>query len=145
MKKYIFILFLSCSISTLANAKGTTSGTPYRCPLVNEITYEQNGTPIATTTINGVTVPWYGIYELTTYKYPASNFYRVNMNQGATPTTYQIYCVYNTDPKDPSQGYIFMDVRYDAYEADGLIGDNWVNNSCIQSDPNNCQFTTTKN
>lgn len=145
MKKYIFLLLVSFNIPALGGSKAAVSGTPYLCPLVSEITYKQDGTPIATTTINGVVVSWYGIYEQTAYRYPASNFYRVNMNQGATPITYQIYCVYNTDPKDPTPGFIFMDVPYDAYEADGLIGGNWVDNSCVQLDPNNCPFTIIKN
>lgn len=120
------------------------SDTLYRCPNINEFSYDQDGTPHAKTNINGVSVDWMG------YHYGGSPYAKATalkiavLNDGGYGHPYQIRCTYN----DEDNAVIHMHVVNQAYEATKISGANWTGDQtlwmCNNTDTNSCQFFITQ-
>lgn len=143
MKKNIF-LSLSIVCMLLGVSSISLANTLYRCPNVNEFTYDSDGMPLAKTNLNGAIVNWNGVRGDSSYA-KATSLKIVVLTDGGYGHPYQIRCTYN----DQSGGVIDMYIPTDeSYEAAKTSGSNWSGQeglwTCYNSNVNECKFFVTK-
>lgn len=119
------------------------SDTLYRCPNINEFSYDKDGTPNAVTNLNGISLNWIG-YQYGGSPYAkATSLKTAELGNGGYGHPYQIACAYN----DENLAEIRIFIVNRTYEATKTSGSNWTGGNtlwmCNSADTNECQFFIT--